>query len=229
MLAAGEAAVIVGFNPEIQECENEAIEAFYEAWGCGYQVFAVNGWYQNDGPFGLSALSNGPSVSNEILRLVDASGVPSDIANYDDDSLVWPLDGTGNFFDDAWSIFVIPPASNYDAVLNDDGMRWGASFPGLDGGRTNTATVVYNGTMFGSPGHLENVQTPNLENCPTVDDCPFCPDTNDDGIVDLADLNTVLGNFNSAQTPGTNGDVTGDGLVDLADLNAILGAFNTSC
>jgi hypothetical protein len=59
------------------------------------------------------------------------------------------------------------------------------------------------------------------------DSAPRCfGDTNADDTVDLADLNTVLGNFGQ-QTD--QGDTNDDGVVDLADLNTVLGAFGTSC
>lgn len=51
-------------------------------------------------------------------------------------------------------------------------------------------------------------------------------DTDNDGLVGLADLNTVLGNFGSATDQGPlAGDVDFSGFVDLADLNIILGNF----
>lgn len=228
VLQAGEVAVIFGANPAYFNCRNEALQEFYDAWGCGYQVFPVQGFYESDGPFGLAALSNGPSPTNEVLRLVDANGVPSDIANYDDDFLIWPLDGTGELSDEAWSIFVIPPTSNYTQVRNDDGTRWGASFTGLAGGREVNPTFVFNSLvpMFGSPGTLQNVQTPDLSDCPTVDPCAPCADVTGDNTVDLADLNLVLANFGSVTS---DGDATGDGNVDLADLNLILANFGTAC
>lgn len=67
-----------------------------------------------------------------------------------------------------------------------------------------------------------------------------CPgDANQDGAVDLADLNLVLGGFggpafdvNTATNPLGGylfGDVNGDGLVNLADLNLVLGNFGSDC
>jgi hypothetical protein len=50
-------------------------------------------------------------------------------------------------------------------------------------------------------------------------------DTNDDNIVNLADLSTVLNNFGQSVPVGTLGDVTGDGQVNLADLSLILNNF----
>ncbi|MFG0291735.1 MAG: hypothetical protein ACF8MJ_01125 [Phycisphaerales bacterium JB050] len=54
-----------------------------------------------------------------------------------------------------------------------------------------------------------------------------CPgDVNDDGLINLADLNIVLANFGTA---GEIGDATGDGLVNLADLNMVLANFGGAC
>lgn len=56
---------------------------------------------------------------------------------------------------------------------------------------------------------------------------PQCPgDVTGDNIVDLADLNAVLGNFGQG---GPVGDANGDGAVDLGDLNLVLGNFGTVC
>ncbi len=59
---------------------------------------------------------------------------------------------------------------------------------------------------------------------------PACEgDATGDGLVDLADLNLVLGAFQTSVEPGTGADLTGDGLVDLADLNIVLGRFGLDC
>lgn len=61
------------------------------------------------------------------------------------------------------------------------------------------------------------------------DSNPVCPgDVTGDGATDLADLNSVLGNFGCTGS-GCAGDATGDGTTDLADLNAVLTAFGTNC
>lgn len=62
---------------------------------------------------------------------------------------------------------------------------------------------------------------------------PGCPifanaDTNGDGVINFADLNTVLGAFGQTGF-GAPGDVNDDGVINFADLNAVLGAFGASC
>jgi hypothetical protein len=51
-------------------------------------------------------------------------------------------------------------------------------------------------------------------------------DTNNDGVVDLTDLNNVLNNFGVTAT-GNPGDDNTDGTVDLTDLNNVLNNFGT--
>lgn len=59
---------------------------------------------------------------------------------------------------------------------------------------------------------------------------PACPgDFNNDGQINLADLNILLANFGNDVTAWTDGDATGDAFVDLADLNQVLASFGTVC
>lgn len=51
-------------------------------------------------------------------------------------------------------------------------------------------------------------------------------DANGDGVVDFADLNVVLSNFN-VQGDGLAGDLNRDGSVDFTDLNEVISFFNT--
>lgn len=62
--------------------------------------------------------------------------------------------------------------------------------------------------------------------CPT----PNCPgDVDGNLVVDVDDLNDVLGAWQTMPTPGTGADLTGDGVVDVDDLNLVLGAWGQSC
>ena len=66
----------------------------------------------------------------------------------------------------------------------------------------------------------------------TDDACGFdclAGDANNDGNIDLADLNLVLANFGGSVEIGTDGDVNDDGVVDLADLNLVLANFGEAC
>ncbi|MBX3352759.1 MAG: hypothetical protein KF684_07475 [Phycisphaeraceae bacterium] len=56
-----------------------------------------------------------------------------------------------------------------------------------------------------------------------------CPgDTNGDGVVNFADLNTVLGSFGLAGD-AIPGDVNDDGVVNFSDLNIVLANFGAVC
>lgn len=55
----------------------------------------------------------------------------------------------------------------------------------------------------------------------------FPGDTNDDGLVDLTDLNNVLNNFGSTVV-GNPGDDDSNGVVDLSDLNNVLNHFGAN-
>ena len=57
---------------------------------------------------------------------------------------------------------------------------------------------------------------------------PCLGDTNGDGIVDFADLNTVLAQFGQSGARLT-GDVNDDGVVNFADLNIVLANFGIVC
>jgi hypothetical protein len=57
-----------------------------------------------------------------------------------------------------------------------------------------------------------------------------CPDSNNDGEVDLSDLAFVLSNFGTlAGEPFSDGDMNGDGGTDVEDLALLLGSFGANC
>lgn len=57
-----------------------------------------------------------------------------------------------------------------------------------------------------------------------------CPgDTNNDHVVNGADLSVLLGQFGTAVTPNTGADFNGDGFVNGADLSVLLGLFGSTC
>ena len=221
-LDAGEVAVIYAndFPADVSDAQAE----FYDAWGCGYQVFVVSEWYTDNKEFGLGRLSNSPNFVNEILRLVDATGTPTDIVNYDDDSFVWPVDGTGVNTDSNWSIYVISPG-DFNSIDNDDGISWADSLEPIDGARTAAMTPVFNtiGSTYGSPGYLETVQSPDLMDCP-ADVC--LADVNGDGMVSPTDFSAWVGAYNN-NLPAC--DQNGDGMCTPTDFSAWIGNYNAGC
>lgn len=78
-----------------------------------------------------------------------------------------------------------------------------------------------------SPDDIEiNSPGANINNGVYASAACFASDVDGSGVVDLGDLNTVLGNF--GQT-GATGDTNGDGEIDLADLNLVLSNFGANC
>ena len=56
----------------------------------------------------------------------------------------------------------------------------------------------------------------------------LCGDANLDGVVNGADLNTVLSNYNKTGMYWSQGDFNYDGTVNGADLNMVLSNYNQS-
>lgn len=75
-------------------------------------------------------------------------------------------------------------------------------------------------------GMDENVWSVMLQNT-TESACPG--DLNDDQLVDLIDLTTLLAHFGHIGGTGQDGDINGDTLVDLLDLTLMLSNFGTIC
>lgn len=223
ILAAGEVAIIMG--NDTPDLVPDARAEFLDAWGCGYQVFVVDGWYVDQGYHGLSRLSDSPNFVNEILRVVSANGTPTDIVNYDDDAFVWPVDGTGVTTDDNWSIYMLP--SNYNSVRNDDGFQWADSLTLFDGGRIAGNNDLFNqlGNAYGSPGHLEGVQVPDLDDCPELP-CNGADLTLPYGVLDFFDVQRFLSLF-SAQDLAV--DFNNDGVLNFFDVSTYLNLFSAGC
>ncbi|TVQ62300.1 MAG: hypothetical protein EA379_05585 [Phycisphaerales bacterium] len=123
--------------------------------------------------------------------------------------------------------------SNVDLLLSTDG---GANFSTIAAAIPDTGS--YNWTVpsvFTTQGVIRVVAR-NANNLTGHDDSDQfftiggpCPgDANGDGVVDFADLSTVLGNFGQSGA-GVPGDVNGDGEVDFADLSEVLSNFGTEC
>lgn len=61
---------------------------------------------------------------------------------------------------------------------------------------------------------------------------PVCPgDANNDGLVNFADISSVLNFWGASYAPGSNGsgDANDDGAVNFADITDVLNLFNTPC
>lgn len=74
-----------------------------------------------------------------------------------------------------------------------------------------------------------NGDTSEFSGAIVVESAGVCPgDTNGDGVVNFADLNTVLSQFGQTGA-GLSGDVNSDGSVNFADLNMVLSNFGAVC
>lgn len=110
----------------------------------------------------------------------------------------------------------------------------------VNGGNISGATsptLTINPAAIGDAGTNYNCVVSNLCGSATTSNATLtvnpapCPgDLNHDGLVDLADLTTLLANFGTASgaTPD-QGDLDADGDIDLSDLTAFLGLFGTIC
>lgn len=59
---------------------------------------------------------------------------------------------------------------------------------------------------------------------------PACQgDVNGDGVINIADLATLLANYRTTTTNYYAGELNGDGVIDLADLAELLSLYGTSC
>lgn len=58
---------------------------------------------------------------------------------------------------------------------------------------------------------------------------PCVGDLNGDGVIDISDLATLLGNYGSTTANPEDGDLDGDGDVDIADLATLLSVYGTNC
>ncbi len=140
-------------------------------------------------------------------------------------------------------LMVIGPTQTQDGlILNKVGVWDGESWAALSGGLSvqNVALVPYALAAIqvgGRPAALVTgafsgagplcVQGLAIWGC-TMDTVTCPGDTNGDNVVDFADLNTVLSQYNQAGQ-GLSGDLNDDQVVDFADLNLLLGNYNLVC
>jgi enediyne biosynthesis protein E4 len=120
--------------------------------------------------------------------------------NNPDQKMVWQIDGSSNYL------------SQSDTM---------AHF-GLGSGLSTVDLVLVEWPVTGLVQQFTNVSVDTLL---TAVELPG--DTNNDGAVNLADLNNVKNNFGAAGLP-LMGDLNGDGVVNLADLNMVKNYFGAT-
>ncbi|MEO1498558.1 MAG: lamin tail domain-containing protein [Planctomycetota bacterium] len=133
ILPSKQAAVFIPGHRPVRE--------FRDAWECDAPVLAL-GYCGPD--HGLQNLSNNPSPTNEILRLLDASGAVVDEVNFCR-TKPWPSVGRGGP-----SIFLLPDHLNTDS--NDAGESWQRSKVGEQGAYACGGEHEFSEQDFGSPG-----------------------------------------------------------------------------
>lgn len=118
-----------------------------------------------------------------------------------------------------------------------DGVSWSDLAPGTNNyvqalaGTLPTPDApgqLFVGGQFTNAGGAASNRIARWVGC-AFDAAPTCPgDTNGDGVVNFADLNTVLGTFGQIgdEVPG---DLNGDGFVNFNDLNEVLSNFGNTC
>jgi hypothetical protein len=130
----GEAVVLVPGPDTLSTGPGITDAEFQAGWGGSFQIIQLDDWNDN-----LYSLSSSPFETNEILTLLDGSGVAVDVANYDDGfggDVDWP-----NPFPGGPSIYVQCFALDRD--LNDDGTNWLLSEIGVDGAYQVTETGIF--------------------------------------------------------------------------------------
>ncbi|MFG0293884.1 MAG: GC-type dockerin domain-anchored protein [Phycisphaerales bacterium JB050] len=140
-------------------------------------------------------------------------------------------DGTGEALYVAGDFNVPGNLLSGENIAKWDGSEWhrlnecGTIGPDIDDGihaLLSSGDLLYAGGASSAPGP-QNVSVVRAWFCEEI----TCPgDPNQDGVVDLSDLNLVLANFGQESLCG---DTNGDGVVNLADLNAVLASFGTNC
>ena len=235
-LEAGEAAILFQWDSVDGDITFEfesyvaAQQAFYDAWGCGYQVIPLRGWGSVDldrlpGSNALNNLSNSPNPANEILTLRDAADGLVDLVNYDDDGIIWPFDPTGDPAFEAFSIYLLP--GSYNGADNDSGFNWAASFVGFDDARNNTTTDIFNapGMVAASPGAVTGVVIPDLDDCQDLP-CNAADLAEPYQSLNFFDVSAFLTAFSSQSS---SADFNNDGQFNFFDVSAFLQEFSTGC
>ncbi|MFO0973235.1 MAG: lamin tail domain-containing protein [Phycisphaerae bacterium] len=203
---------------------------FTAAWGTIPQIIQprVNGTFSgscyvdpadNSGGTLGSGLANQPPAVGEQVQIIDGSGKVQDVANYTN-ATPWPVSASS----DRWSIYLLPPATNYTAAANDDGTKWKDSNPADgNGAYGNTVTAIFNGNDIGSPGFLAGVSggqtrpTPKAELLSMVKDTALTITLNADddglpaGIIRFKITQLPVRDFSPFAAAGTLTDPNGGG------------------
>jgi hypothetical protein len=192
------------------------------------------GYYNDAYNAGTAADPTDPAGAGFAYRIATLSGaesLPAQALGYNGWSLFLKTDGTDqiptNGNQNTWMTFqatIYPTSIDFALDLGRDG-SWDstATVTGID-----SSAITYNSARFGGPSNLASAGGGALLDNVLIQTAPTHNpgDTNNDGFVDLTDLNNVLNNFGSTGD-GNPGDDDSSGAVDLTDLNNVLNNFGT--
>ncbi len=216
-LAAHAVAVIIphrggvlGGGTDRQSTYVNTAASFAAAWGTGIQLIMVESFWNYGGDpvpvtGTIEGLSNAPSPTNEMLRLIDRQRNIIDQVIYDDDEggeTPWPDDN------DSGSIQLVRDFVG-NVADNNNGAAWRLSKPGDTlGSRLAVAgALTFPGlASYGTPGQLPPV---------------VFLDCNGNGINDAVDIvhGTATDSYPHNNIPDScEGDCNGDGLPDLTQI-----------
>jgi hypothetical protein len=191
----------------------------------GYYNSAYNAASETD----PNVPAGGSGLAYRVALLSGADSTPSQLAGYNGWNLFLNSDATDKLSlsgqHNSWMTFkatIYPTSIDFAVDLGRDG-TWDSTGSVLD---VDSSNIAYNSARFGGPSSLASAGGGALLDNVLIQTAPSHNpgDTNNDGVVDLTDLNNVLNNFGVAGT-GNPGDDDGSGTVDLTDLNNVLNNF----
>ena len=209
--------------------------------GAAFQAFQIslrNNTFSVDGLFGVRGLPSGTLEKRDLeiySNVVDAHGMsllflqpdwniagnvfnptifPSILDQFNDTNLVF------DFETNAADFFVDPLGPDGEPYTGDEDLRLAPGSPAI-----NTGLNAFVESEFDLDGNPRIIGT--VADRGAYEFAGTCTgDVNGDGVIDLADLNKVLANFNQ---PVPFGDADGSGSVDMTDLNIVISAFGNAC
>ncbi len=126
----------------------------------------------------------------------------------------------------------------WTSAVSGGAIQWSAPAPNAGNNEEFPNTIRF-GTMYtfwftaaGSPVEVDvslDQSKPGIEGAltaPVFAPCALLTDTNNDGVVDTADLGLLISQFGTA---GPTSDFNDDGVVDTADLGLLIAEFGGSC
>jgi hypothetical protein len=134
--------------------------------------------------------------------------------------------------------FIDPPDGPGRKIAAWDGLAWSPLAAGMDLNVTALAAFDDDGPGPDPPALfaggeftiVDGRPIPFLARWGTLRTAPSpCPDANADGVVNFADITSILRHFGEVCSPPCDGDATRDGVVNFGDITAVLTAFGSSC